>query len=235
MLSLGKLVENRETSLFLRARFPRFASDGEPFSRIGFHFYGDAFETFESDIVMTKVNGLEELPDLLMDHNSVLNAAETNLYKLQLTYKPEKVVTKAKDGPDTFSMPESSRPYQLFKSLIECETPTTLTLYFKPDREGHDAVHAVNGIRARLKYEKDVMPSVEYRNKYGKIVLVIQVLVDQPKLTVSGFNMARSWPRRQRSFNCKGSSIIAFRNNTLLHLNQKPKQIVGDVAILPID
>ena len=199
MLRLGKLIENRETSLFLRARFPRFASDGEPFQRIGLHFYGDAFETFEGDIVMTKVNELEELPELLMDRVSVLNAAETNLYKLQLTYKPEKVVTKAKDGPDTFSMPESSRPYELFRSLVECETPRILTLYFEPEREGYDAVQAVNEIRDRLKYEKDVMPSVEYRNKYGKIVLVTKVLVHQQKLTVSGFNMARFWPRPQRS------------------------------------
>ena len=206
MIRLGTLTENRETSLFLCARFPRLASDsnpsGEPFQRLWLNFYGDAFETFESDFVIAKVNEYKELPDKLTDRESVINALETGLYKLQLTYKPGKVVTKAVDGPDAFSMPESSHSAQLFRSLVECEMPTTLTLYFDHDPAPGDLViDLMNKLRDRLQYEKDAEPSVEYRNKKGKIVLVIEVLVHQPKLTVSGFNMAsRFSPMRRKAY-----------------------------------
>lgn len=172
MFRLGIWTENRETSLFLGARFPRLPSDSntteEPFQRIWYYFYGDAFEAVESDITITKVTEYEELPDIITDRMSVLEAGATGLYKLQLTYKPEKVVTKAKDGPDAFSMPESSHAAQLFRSLVECETLTTLTLYFDHD---YAPVDAVNQLKDRLKYEKDVKPSVEYHNKNGKIVI----------------------------------------------------------------
>ena len=185
----------------LGARFPRFGSDNdatvEEFQRIWFHLNGDAFETFESDFVITEVNEYKELPDILTDRMSVLKAIGHNLHKLQLTYKPDKVVTKGKDDPDDFLMPESSQAAQLFRYLVEGDTPKTLTLYLIADPA---TLYTLNAIRDRLEQEMIVKPSVEYRNKNGKIVLVIEVLIYQPKLTVSGFNMARFWPRRQRSY-----------------------------------
>ena len=90
-----------------------------------------------------------------------------NLYKLQLTYEPQKVVTKAKDDPDEFSMPESLHAATLFRSLVKCESLTTITLYFCATGEDIDAL---NDIRDRLKQEKDNKPFNEYRDKNGKIV-----------------------------------------------------------------
>ena len=147
--------------------------------------------------MITAVNEYEELPDILTDHEPVLFAVGKGLHKLQLTYKPEKVVTKGKDDPDDFLMAESSHAAELFKYLVEGETPKTLTIYF---RAVPGDLWTLNAIRDRLKYEKDVKPFVEYCNKNGKIVLVIEVLVYQQKLTVSEFNMARPWRRLQRSF-----------------------------------
>ena len=76
------------------------------------------------------------------------------------------MVTKAKDDPDEFSMPESSHAAGLFRSLVKCESLTTITLYFCASGEDIDAL---NDIRERLKYEKDVTPFNEYRDKRGKI------------------------------------------------------------------
>ena len=147
--------------------------------------------------MITEVNEVEELPHILTARGSVLEAVGNNLHKLQLTYKPEKVVTKGKDDPDDFLKPGVSWSAEMFRYLVEGETPKTLTLYFIADPA---TLHALNAIRDRLEYEMIVKPSVEYRNKNGKIVLVIEVLVYQPKPTVSVFNMARFWPRRQHSY-----------------------------------
>ena len=80
VIHLKRLTENRETSLILCARFPRFGSDNdatvEEFQRIWFHFYGDASETLESDFVITRVNEYEELPDILTDRVSVIDALD---------------------------------------------------------------------------------------------------------------------------------------------------------------
>ncbi|KAK0514239.1 hypothetical protein JMJ35_002856 [Cladonia borealis] len=169
LIQLNRLTENRETSLSLCAHFPRFryATEEQFQRRIWFQFYGDAFENFESDFVITKVNGYKELPDVLTYHISVVCALGKDLHKLQWTYKPEKVVTKAKDDPYDFLIPESSYEAQLFRDLVEGETPKTLTLYFLADPA---TLHALNAIRDRLEYEMIVKPSVEYRNKNGKIV-----------------------------------------------------------------
>ena len=176
MIQLKRWTENRETCLILVARFPRFGSDNdatvEEFQRIWFHFYGDSFETFESDFVITEVDEHKELPDILTDCVSVHNAIGRNLHKLQLTYKPDKVVTKAKDDPDDFLMPESSHAAGLFRYLVEGKATRSLTLYFLANPA---TLYTLNAIRDRLEYEMIVKPSVEYRNKNGKIVLVIEI------------------------------------------------------------
>ena len=166
------MTQNRETSIALHACFPKFASRNnaarEQFQRIGFYFYGNAFKSFKSDFEITYVTELSDLHEILADRVSVLKAIiGKTLYKLQMTYKPQKVVTKAKDDPDAFSMPESSHAARLFRYLVECETLTTITLYFCAT---HEDIDALNDIRDRLKQEKDIKPFNEYRDKNGKIV-----------------------------------------------------------------
>ena len=172
IIQLGSLIQNRETSLALHAAFLKFASGNNPgreqFQRMVFYFYGNAFRTLESDFEITFVTELGDLHEILADRVSVLKAIiGKNLYKLQLTYKPQKVVTKAKDAPDEFSTPESSHAARLFRYLVKCESLTTITLYFCATGEDIDALH---DIRERLKYEKDVTPFNEYRDEKGKIV-----------------------------------------------------------------
>ena len=132
-----------------------------------FYFYGNAFQSFEHDFEITFVTELSDLHKILADRVSVLKAIiGKNLYKLQMTYKPQEVVTKAKDDPDAFSMPESSHAARLFRYLVERESPTTITLYFCATYEDVDAL---NYIRYRLRQEKDIKPFNEYRNKNGNI------------------------------------------------------------------
>lgn len=134
---------------------------------MGFYFYGNAFRMLESDFEITFVTELGDLHEILADRVSMLKAMiGKNLYKLQLTYKPQKVVTKAIDNPDEFSMPESSHAAGLFRYLVKCESLTTITLYFCATGEDIDALH---DIRERLKYEKDLMIFNEYRSKRGNI------------------------------------------------------------------
>ncbi len=183
MIHVGVLNENREASLSLRAQFPKDPS-AENFQRVWFYFYGDAFQNLESDFMITPVNELHEIPDPLKAHESVVSLAGIGLHKLQLTYEPEKVVTKAKDDPDEF-LAESSLPAYLFRSLVDREGPMTLSLYF---RANPIQVEALDALKERLRVEKDVRPFEEYRDKNGLIRLVIQVLVYLIKLTVSGSN-----------------------------------------------
>ena len=166
------MTQNRETSIALRACFPKFASSNtattEQFHRVGFHFYGNAFQSFESDFEINSVTELSDLHEMLAERVSVLKAMTgKNLYKLQMTYKPQEVITKAKDDPDVFSMRETSHAARLFSYLVECETPTTITLYFCAT---HEDIDALVDIRDRLKQEKDIKPFNEYRDKNGKIV-----------------------------------------------------------------
>lgn len=84
------------------------------------------------------------------------------MHKLQLTYKPEKVVTKAKNDPESFAMPESSHAAHLFQSLVEREGPTTLDVYARITPENMKALHA---IRDCLEQEKDVKPFNKYRDE----------------------------------------------------------------------
>ena len=176
MIQMGVLNENREVSLFLRAHFPKL--DGGPgsdkFQRMGLYFYGDAFRKFDSDFVITPVNNPEEISGLLSDRESVTDAMGKDLHKLCLTYQPDKVVTKAKDDPEEFAMPESSRPAGIFKSLVERKGPVTLILYFRARSAQIDALHALKG---RLQDEQDFVPFKEYRDKNGNIRLVIKVLM----------------------------------------------------------
>ena len=172
MFHMGIFNENREVSLYLMARFPAPASpNGEQFRRIWLTFYGDAFEDVNKDFVITPVNELHEIADPLKHDTSVLQLAGTVLHKLQLTYQPEKVVTKAKDDPDTFHLVESSIPVGLFKGLKERGEATTLTLYFRASTAQVEALHA---LKVRLRDEKDFKPFNEYRDKNGEIRLVIK-------------------------------------------------------------
>ncbi len=171
MIKFARVHENRETSLSLLARFPKAASGNNPmnkeFQRVRFNFYGDAFETFKSDFVISEVKELKELPSILADRKSVLSGVAQDLHKIHLKYQPEKVVTKAKNDPESFAMPESSDLAHLFKSLVERGGPMTLDLYARITPGGVEALHAV---RDRLEKEKDVQPFNEYRDKNGKIV-----------------------------------------------------------------
>ena len=63
-------------------------------------------------------------------------------------------------------MPESSHAAGLFRHIVKCESLKTITLYFCATGEDIDAL---NDIRERLKYEKDLTPFNEYRDKSGKI------------------------------------------------------------------
>ena len=172
MFHLGILNENREVSLFLMARFPAPASpNGDQFRRIWLTFYGDAFEDVNNDFVITPVNELHEIPDCLRHDYSVLQLIGASLHKLQLTYQPEKVVTKAKDDPDTFHSVESSIPAGLFRGLKERGEVTTLSLYFRARPVQVEALYA---LKVRLRDEKDFRPFEEYRDKNGEIRLVIK-------------------------------------------------------------
>ena len=164
--------ENREVSLSLMARFPTPAfPNGDQYQRIWLYFYGDAFENVDNDFVITPVNELHEIPDPLKHDPSVLQLIGTGLHKLQLTYQPEKVVTKAKDDPDAFHLVESSIPAGLFRGLVERGEPTTLSLYFRARTVQVEALHA---LKVRLRDEKDFRPFEEYRDKNGEIRLVIK-------------------------------------------------------------
>ena len=76
------------------------------------------------------------------------------------------MVTKGKDDPDDFLTPGVSWSAEMFRYLVEGETPKTLTLYFIADPA---TLHALNAIRDRLEYEQDVKPSVDYRNKTARL------------------------------------------------------------------
>ena len=95
----------------------------------------------------------------------------TGLHKLQLTYQPENVVTKAKDKPDAFHLVKSSFPAGLFRGLVERGEATIPGLYFwaKPAQ-----VEALGALKERLRVEKDFRPFEEYRDKNGGIRLVIK-------------------------------------------------------------
>ena len=171
MVHLGVLNENREVSLSLTARFPTSASpSGDQFQRMWLNFYGDAFEDVDKDFVITPVNELHEIADPLRNHLTVFQLVGTELHKLQLTYKPEKVVTKGKDNPDAFNLAASSFPAALFRGLVGRDEATTLSLYFRA-KPAH--VEALYTLKERLRNEKDFRPFEEYRDKNGQIKSVI--------------------------------------------------------------
>ena len=95
----------------------------------------------------------------------------TELHKLQLTYQPKKVVTKAKDNPDKFHLVKGLFPAGLFRGLVERGEATTLSLYF---RAKPAQVEALGALKERLRVEKDFRPFEEYRDKNGEIRLVIK-------------------------------------------------------------
>ena len=185
MIKFERLHENRETSLSLLARFPKASTPYNPmmekFHRIWFNFYGDAFENFERDFVISKVMDVSELPSMLTKLESVVKDVGRNLHKIQLRYQPEKVVTKHKNDLDwldpaanqgadavfAFELPASRSPAALFRSLVEGKDPMNLDVYaqLKPT-----AVEALHEIKNRLEQEKGVAPFNEYRDKNGKIV-----------------------------------------------------------------
>ena len=169
---MGILNENREVSLFLMARFPTpdFPS-GDQFQRFWLNFYGDAFVDVNNDFVITPVNELHEIADPLRDDTSVLQLTGAGLHKLQLTFQPKKVVTKAKDDPERFHLVESSIAAGLFRSLVERREATTLSLYFRARTVQVEALHA---LKVRLRDEKDFKPFKEYRDKNDEIRLVIK-------------------------------------------------------------
>ena len=185
VIRFGRLHENRETSLFLLARFPKTALGNNPmseeFHRIWLNFYGDAFENFERDFVISQVMDVSELPSTLTKLESVVKAVGRNLYKIQLRYQPEKVVTKHKNDLDwsdpaanrgadavfRFELPASRNLAALFRSLVKGKDPMTLDVYtqLKPW-----AVESLHEIKNRLEQEKGVAPFNEYRDKNGNIV-----------------------------------------------------------------
>ena len=173
MVYVEGVTENRETYLYVVGRFPRSPTESRPspqqFQYMGFRFYGDSFHSFDRDFLLTPITEAEKLPDILKDDQPMIAAMaeKGDLYKLDLTYQPKKVVTRFKDDPEEFSMPESSYPAQLLRHLVEGETPKTLTLCF---RAKAPRIRDLNDIRDRLKHERDILPFQEYRNSKGQIV-----------------------------------------------------------------
>ena len=157
---------------------------------MGFRFYGDAFQSFDRDFLLTQITEAEKLPDILKGDTQAVTAMteKGDLCKLELTYQPDKVVTKDKDDAEEFTMPESSHAAQLIRCPVEGEGPKKLTLCF---RANEARFRDLKDLRDRLLHEQTVLPFQEYRDSKGKIVLVIEVLVRFPKLIVSVSNMGR--------------------------------------------
>lgn len=132
---MGVLNENREVSLFLRALFPKIPSTNDPSGDkshfMGLNFYGDAFQNVDNDFVITPVYDFHTMPAPLKYHETAISLLGTNLYKLQLIYQPEKVVTKGKDDPLAFSPSSCSWPANAFRGLVRHGDPKTLNLYFR--------------------------------------------------------------------------------------------------------
>ena len=173
MVCVEGITENRETYLYLHARFPRSPADDHPnsqkFQYMGFRFYGDAFQSFDRDFLLTPVTEADKLPVILKDDQLIIAAMaeKGDVHKLDLTYQPNKVVTRSKDDPDGFSKPESSYAARLLRHLVEGETPKTLTLCF---RAQGNRLKDLNDLKDRLEHERDILPFQEYRNSKGQIV-----------------------------------------------------------------
>ena len=189
VISIEGVTENYETYLCVQGRFPS-SKNAQQFQYMGFRFYGDAFQSFDRDFLLTRVTEVEKLPDILKgDTQAITGITEKgDLCKLELTFQPDKVVTKDKDDPEEFSMSESSHAAKLLRDLVEGEGPKTLTLCF---RANDTRLRDLEDLKDRLLHEQTVLPFQEYRDSNGKIVLVIEVLVHSPKLIVSESNTGR--------------------------------------------
>lgn len=137
------------------------------FQRIWLNFFGDAFENIESDVVISKVEDVKELPDLLAKSETVITSVGKTLHKLCFRYQTNKVVAKAKNAPESFALEESSHAARQFRYLVDQEGTMSFDLYI---RARSDDVEMIGAIKDRLKLEKDIKPFPEYRDKNGKIV-----------------------------------------------------------------
>ena len=137
------------------------------FQRMWLNFFGDAFENIESDVVISKVEDVKQLLDLLAKREAVITTVGTNLHKLCFRYQTNKVVAKAKNAPESFTFEESSYAARQFRYLVDQEGTMSFDLYIRATR---DEVKALEAIKGRLKLQKDFVPFPEYRDKNGKIV-----------------------------------------------------------------
>ena len=175
MISIESVTENHETYLNVLARFPSSRSppenrpDVKQFQYMGFRFYGDAFQSFDRDFVVTPITEAEKLPDILKGDTQTVAAMveKGDLHKLELTYQPDRVVTRDKDDPEMFSNPESHHAAKLLRYLVEGEKTKTLTIFF---RAGAPRLGYLDGLRNRLLHEQKILPFQEYRDSNGKIV-----------------------------------------------------------------
>ena len=193
-VSFESVTENYESHLYVQARFPRSPSESslnpQQFQYMGFRFYGDAFQSFDRDFLLTQITDTANLPDILKADTSVVEMIEQKggIFKLELTYQPDKVITRSKDDPEEFSMPESSHSAQLLRGLVETEGPKTLTLCFRANEK---KIEALNNLKDRLMHEQDIMPFQQYRGAKGEIMLVIDIFIRFIKLIISAFNTGR--------------------------------------------
>ena len=193
-VTIESVTENYESYLHVLARFPRSMSESRPdpqqFQYMGFRFYGDAFQSFDRDFLLTQITDTANLPDILKADTSMVEVIERkgDIFKLELTYQPDKVITRSKDDPEEFSMPESIHSAQLLRSLVGTKGPRILALYFR----AHDKkIEALKNLKDRLMYEQYIMPFQEYRDTKGQIVLVIEGFICLTKLIVSASNTGR--------------------------------------------
>ena len=125
IVSIETVTKNYESYLYLLARFPTSPSesrlDPQQSQYMGFSFDGDAFQSFNRELLLVRVPEADRSAVEATEHKG-------SIFKLELTYQPDKVTTRSKDNSEEFSMPKSSYGAQLLSYLVEIGGPRTLTL-----------------------------------------------------------------------------------------------------------
>ena len=130
-LKLSPKITNRISTFQHVSQIPLTESPRSPqFQYLGFCSDGDAFQSFNPDFLLARVPEAEKLPNTLKADTSAVEVTEhkDSIFKLELTYQPDKVIIRSKADREEFSMPKSSYAAQLLSYLIAIEGPRTLTL-----------------------------------------------------------------------------------------------------------